>query len=69
VSVTKKYPLRRRVTVAFPSRQCAICKRRTGALTGMQHALKNIGIKGNYAHHRCYSNIVNSVGKGKLCGH
>lgn len=40
---------------AWPARQCAICKRRDGALSGMRAALSNLGIEGGYAHHRCYT--------------
>jgi inhibitor of KinA sporulation pathway (predicted exonuclease) len=36
------------------SRSCAICRKTTGSLTGMRRALQNLGIKGGYAHHRCY---------------
>ena len=40
---------------AWLGRQCAICKRRSGALTGLRAALLNLGIVGGYAHHKCYA--------------
>lgn len=41
-------------TETAKSRQCAICGKTIGSLTGMRRALENLGIKGGYAHHRCY---------------
>lgn len=42
-------------------RACAICGSRKGALTGMRHALMNLGyMDGGYAHHRCYDKARNA---------